>query len=76
MQPACPICSSPTAEESRFCKRHHLAQEELESAFAKWRSAYGGQLDREGFLERVLQARETGQKVREIICFLREAGRS
>ena len=44
----------------------------MESAFAKWRSAYGGELDRKAFLERVLQAPEIGQKVREVIHFLLE----
>jgi hypothetical protein len=33
-------------------------------------SAYGGQLDKKAFLERVLQLPETGQKAKEVIQFL------
>jgi hypothetical protein len=57
---------------SRFCKRHDRAHEQLDSAFGKWKSAYGGQLDKKAFLERVLQFPDTGQKVKEVIHFLLE----
>ena len=67
MQPTCPVCSCPVVEGSRFCKRHQEAHERLESAFAKWKSAYSGQLEKKAFLERLLQMSETGQKVREVI---------
>jgi len=67
MQPTCPVCSCPVVEASRFCKRHQKANERLELAFAKWKSAYSGQLEKTAFLERLLQMSETGQKVREVI---------
>lgn len=59
-------------EGSPFCKRHNRAHKQLESAFGKWKSAYGGQLDKKAFLERVLQLPETGQKAKEVIQFLLE----
>jgi hypothetical protein len=71
-QVACPICNGPALEESRFCKRHHRAHEQLQSAFGKWKSAYGEQLDKKIFFERVLQLPDTGQKVKEVIQFLLE----
>lgn len=72
MQVNCLICNNPAVEESQFCKRHERAQEQLESAFGKWKSAYGGRLDRKLFLGRVLQLTNTGQKVREVIHILLE----
>ena len=44
----------------------------MESAFEKWKSAYGEQLDKKIFFERVLQLPDTGQKVTEVIRFLLE----
>jgi hypothetical protein len=44
----------------------------LKSAFWKWESAYGGQLDKKAFFERVLGLSDTGQKAREVIDFLLE----
>ena len=67
MHPTCQVCSSPAVGESRFCKRHKEAADQLELAFEKWRLAYSGQLNRKTFLERLLQMSETGQKVREVI---------
>lgn len=71
-QVTCPICNIPAVGDSRFCKRHHQAHDQLESAFEKWKSAYGGQLGKKTFLERVLQMPDTGQKVQEVIHFLLE----
>jgi hypothetical protein len=44
----------------------------LESVFGKWKSAYGGQLDKKAFLERLLELPETGEKAKEVIQFLLE----
>jgi len=44
----------------------------LELAFVKWRSAYGDQLDKKVFFDRVLGLAGTGQKAREVIQFLLE----
>jgi len=48
----------------------------LESAFGKWKLAYGGRLDKKVFFERVLGLAGTGQKAREVIHFLLEKDRS
>jgi len=45
---------------------------QLESAFGKWKTAYGGRLDEKIFFEQLLQLPETGQKVKEVIHFLQE----
>jgi hypothetical protein len=72
MQDVCPICNSAVFEESRFCKQHDWAHMQVEMAFGKWKSAYGGQLDKNVFLERILQLPETGLKVKEVIRFVLE----
>lgn len=72
MQGTCPICSVSATLESRFCKSHHRAHLALEAAFTKWQRAYGNELTRRIFFERLLQLPETGQKVREIIFFFLE----
>lgn len=59
-------------EGSGFCKCHDRAHEQVESGFEKWNSAYGGQLDKKVFLERVLRLPDTGQKVKEVIQLLLE----
>jgi hypothetical protein len=69
---ACPICSGPALEDSTLCKDHYRAHEQLESAFGKWKSAYGEQLDRKIFFERLLKLPDTGRKVRDVIHFLLE----
>jgi hypothetical protein len=43
---------------------------QVETAFEKWKSAYGDQLDKNAFLERILQLSETGLKAREVIHFV------
>jgi hypothetical protein len=45
---------------------------QVETVFGKWKSAYGDQLDKNTFLERVLELPETGQKVKEVIRFVLE----
>ena len=44
----------------------------MKRGFEKWKSAYGEQLDKKIFFERVLQLPDTGQKVREVIHFFLE----
>jgi len=72
MQDVCPICNGTVFEESRFCKQHGRANMQVETAFGKWKSAYGDKLDKNAFLGRVLQLPETGQKVKEVIRFVLE----
>lgn len=72
MQHNCPICNNATAEGSLFCKAHDRAHVQLESAFGKWRHAYGSQLEKRTFLERLLQLSETGNISREVARFLLE----
>jgi hypothetical protein len=57
-------------EELQFCKQHHRAHVQVETAFGKWKLAYGNQLDKKRFLERVLQLPETGLKAKEVIRFV------
>ena len=45
---------------------------QVETAFGKWKSAYGDQLDKNAFLERVLQLPETGLRAKEVIRFVLE----
>jgi len=71
-QITCPICGNRAVEESEFCKSHYQARLRLESAFTKWRMGYGDEMNWRTFLERLLQLHETGQKVREVVSFLRE----
>jgi len=72
MQVSCLICSNRRFEESEFCKAHHRAYVQLESSFGKWRLAYGDEIGRRAFLERILQLPETGQKAREVGLFFLE----
>jgi hypothetical protein len=72
MQGTCPVCNDATAERSQFCKPHHQAHVQLESAFGKWQLAYGNEMSKRAFLERILQLPETGQKAREVASFLLE----
>jgi hypothetical protein len=72
MQDVCPICNGAVFEESRFCKQHDRAHMQVEMAFGKWRSAFGDQLDKNAFLERILQLPETGLKAKEVIRFVLE----
>ena len=45
---------------------------QVETAFGKWKTAYGDQLDKNAFLERILQLPETGLKAKEVIHFVLE----
>ena len=66
MGKVCPICNNPTMGDSRFCKQHHRAHEGLQSAFDKWRLAYGNEMSWLVFLQRVIQLPETGRKALEV----------
>jgi len=70
----CPICNNATVEGSLFCRAHDRAQVQFESAFGKWQHAYGSQLEKRAFLERLLQLPETGRKSCEVARFLLEKG--
>jgi len=73
MEGICPICKSPVIE-SQFCKRHHRAHLELQNAFHIWQVAYGNELTKKDFLERLLKLPETGQAAREVSSYLLEKG--
>ena len=72
MKGICPICRNVATEGSQFCKLHHRARVQMESAFDKWQLAYSNQVSKRAFLERVLLLPGTGQRVREVIHFILE----
>ncbi len=72
MGEACPICNNPTIDGSRFCKHHHRAHGRLQSAFERWRLAYGNEMTWQAFLERVIRLPETGRKAQEVCRLLLE----
>lgn len=65
------LCSSQTDSEAELCTVHEHALQNVKDAFARWTLAYGT-LEASEFLDRLEKLSGTGQRVKEVVTFLRD----
>lgn len=70
----CEVCREAVEPSERFCEIHRLAHKNLRGSYARWKSAYSGQILEVDFLKRALSLDETGRAAREVISFLIRQG--
>jgi len=66
----CPVCRRRRESESEFCSLHSRAMKNIIEAREKWCLAFGQELARPEYFERLLRLEATGTAVKDVIIYL------
>jgi len=58
--------------ESQFCMLHTEAMKNLEGEYERWCKAFGEEISKREYFERLLNLDETGAAVKSVIVYVRQ----
>lgn len=67
----CALCDRAKEPTSDYCSFHNTARINLDNAYSTWKKAYGGNLTKDEYFNRLEKLSETGGAARELIRYLR-----
>ncbi|HXX72848.1 MAG TPA: hypothetical protein VEI80_04065 [Candidatus Acidoferrales bacterium] len=68
----CPICRKPSVPNSDFCILHFEAMKSIEDGYVKWCSAFGQEITRRDYFQRLLRLEETGTAAKKVIEYMQK----
>lgn len=63
----CAACSRKTVSDKKYCVNHSQAYDSLSNHYKEWVRAYG-RISMQEFMDKLLEMKETGTWVREVIA--------